>query len=570
MAKENLAGASSHPEINWSAINWQQANQTVRRLQARIVKAIEAKRWNKARALQHLLTHSFSGKVFAVRRVTENTGRKTPGVDREIWNTPEKKAQAVERLRQRGYKAAPLRRVFIKKTEGKGHRALHIPTMRDRAMQALCLLALDPVAETTGDPNSYGFRRERCTADAIGQCFNALAHRYCARWILKCDIRACFDRISHDWLMTHIPIEKNILRQWLTAGFVDKHVFHPIEAGVPQGGIASPVIANLALDGLERILRAKYPFNTNRARRAKVNLIRYADDVIITGSSEELLRDEVMPPVIEFLKERGLELSSEKTRIVNIADGVDFLGQNLRKYNGKLLIKPARRNVLAMLRKVREIVKTNRTATAGHLIVRLNPIIKGWANYHRHVVSKTVFGKVDSAIFKMLWQWATRRHPKKTRWWVKDKYFHTFGDKRWVFSGVTIEHDGTSKKVWLFRAAGVPIIRHVKVKGEANPYSAQWEMYFEERLGVKMVRTIGGWRKLFHLWQEQNGICPICRQKITKITGWHSHHIIWRSHGGTDGAENRVLLHPECHRQVHSLKLEVSKPRLHQASVKKA
>lgn len=561
-AKQKLTGASSHPEMSWTAINWQKANQTVHRLQTRIVKAVQAKRWNKVRALQHLLTRSFSGKVLAVRRVTENTGKKTPGVDREIWNTPEKKGHAVKNLRRRGYQALPLRRVLIEKNDGNGHRALHIPTMRDRAMQALYLLALDPVAETTGDPNSYGFRRERSTADAIGQCFNALAHKHCAAWILKCDIRACFDSISHEWMLTHLPIEKTILRQWLKAGFIDKHVLYPIEEGVPQGGIASPVIANLALDGLEKKLRVKYPANTNRARRAKVNMIRYADDIIITGSSKELLCDEVVPPVIEFLKERGLELSPVKTRITNIVDGIDFLGQNLRKYKGKLLIKPARRNVLVLLRKVREIIKTNRIVTAGHLIVRLNPIIKGWANYHRHVVSKAVFNKVDSAIFKMLWQWAKRRHPKKTHWWVKDKYFHTRGGRRWVFSGETIEQNGATKPVWLFRAAGVPIIRHVKVNGEANPYDPQWELYFEERLGVKMVRTIGGWRRLFRLWQEQNGICPICSQKITKITGWHSHHIIWRSHGGTDGAENRVLLHPECHRQVHSLKSEVSKPRL--------
>jgi len=261
------------------------------------------------------------------------------------------------------------------------------------------------------------------------------------------------------------------------------------------------------------------------------------------------------------MRERGLELSAEKTQITRIEDGFDFLGQNVRKYKGKLMIKPARKSVRSLLRKVREIVKANRTAAAGHLIVRLNPVIHGWANYHRHVVSKAVFGKVDSAIFQILWRWAKRRHPKKTRWWVVDKYFHAYGTRRWVFSGEAANDDGTTRHVWLFRASNVPIERHVKVKGEANPYDPQWEVYFEQRLGVRMAHDLKGRRKLLYLWLEQRGFCPACRQKITKMTGWHNHHLIWRTHGGTDKAENRVLLHPECHRQVHSLKLEVAKPR---------
>lgn len=555
------AGAFSHAEVDWHAINWSEVNRNVRRLQARIVKAAQENRWGRVKALQHLLTRSFSGKALAVRRVTENQGRKTPGVDQIVWNTSEKKAQAVRDLRQRGYRASPLRRVYIEKSNSAGYRALHIPTMKDRAIQALYRLALDPIAEEKGDPNSYGFRSERSTADAMGQCFNALSHKHCAKWILKCDIRACFDTISHSWLLANIQMEKTILRQWLKAGYIDKHVFNPTEAGVPQGGIASPVIANLALDGLERQLRNQYPTNTNRARRAKVNMIRYADDTVITGSSREVLEKEVIPLMTEFLRERGLEISPEKTRIAHIDDGFDFLGQNVRKYNGKLLIKPSKQNVQSVLRKIREIVKGNPTVTAGNLIVRLNPVIKGWANYHRHVASKKTFGQVDNAIFILLWHWAKRRHPKKTRWWIADKYFHRMGTRRWVFSGEVEEKTGTRKKVWLFRAASTPIKRHVKIKGEVNPYDPQWEIYFEKRLGVKMVNSLHGYRQLLHLWYEQNGRCPICDQKITKLTGWHNHHLVWRSKGGKDKASNRVLLHPECHRQVHHQGLEVAKPR---------
>jgi RNA-directed DNA polymerase len=239
-AVATLTGALSADPVAWHSIDWYAVHRTVRRLQARIVKAVQAGRWGKVRALQHLLTHSFSGKALAVQRVTTNDGRKTPGVDGVVWDTPEKKAGAIGALRQRGYHALPLRRVYIPKKDGtQRQRPLSIPTMHDRAMQALYLLALDPIAETLGDPNSYGFRTERSTADAIEQCFNVLARQHSPQWILEGDIRACFDGISHDWLLAHIPMETAMLQKWLKAGFMEKHVLSPTETGVPQGGIAS-------------------------------------------------------------------------------------------------------------------------------------------------------------------------------------------------------------------------------------------------------------------------------------------------------------------------------------------
>ena len=352
------------------------------RLQARIVKAIQEGRWGKVKALQYLLTHSFSGKALAIRRVTENQGKGTPGVDREIWDTPEKKATALQALRQRGYNPQPLRRVYIPKKNGK-MRPLGIPTMRDRAMQALYLQALDPIAETMADPNSYGFRKERSTADAIEQCHIVLSNRGGARWIFEGDIKSCFDRISHEWLMAQIPMCKTILQKWLKAGFMEKHVFYATEEGTPQGGICSPVVANMALDGLERELRGRYPKASALSRKAKVNLVRYADDFIITGSSKKLLEEEVKPLVESFLKERGLELSAEKTHITRIEDGFDFLGQNVRDYGGTIVVKPSRKNVATFLEKVRGIIKASKHVTAGHLIVNLNPVIRGWANYYR-------------------------------------------------------------------------------------------------------------------------------------------------------------------------------------------
>jgi RNA-directed DNA polymerase len=555
-------GALSRQAVAWHTIDWYAVYRTGRRLQARIVKAVQVGRWGKVRALQHLLTHSFSGKALAVKRVTENDGKKTPGVDGIIWDTPVKKTRAIEDLRQRGYQAQPLRRIYIPKNGSPNRwRPLSIPTMHDRAMQALYLLALDPIAETLGDPNSYGFRTERSTADAMEQCFNVLARKHSAPWILEGDIRACFDGISHEWLLAHIPMDRTMLHKWLKAGFVEKHVLYPTEAGVPQGGICSPVIANLALDGLERLLKAYASSPTQQGQRAKVNLVRFADDFIITGSSYELLEQEIKPLVEQFLNERGLELSPEKTRITHIEDGFDFLGQHVRKYAGKFLTKPARKNAKAFLGKVRKIVKANKQATTANLIAQLNPVIRGWANYHRHGASKVTFMKADAAIFRALWYWATRRHPKKSKSWVARRYFRTRQGRRWIFFGKQAGKRGQVHELEILRAGDVPIQRHVKLRGAANPYDPQWEMYFEERLRVKMAHDLKGRRKLLYLWKQQDGLCPVCHQKITRVTGWHNHHIVWRTHGGSDAAENRVLLHPNCHRQVHSQPLDVAPPR---------
>jgi RNA-directed DNA polymerase len=234
------------------------------------VQAIQEKRWGKVKALQHLLTHSFSGKALAVQRATDNQGKRTAGVDGQTWSTPRHKAQAVLSLRQHGYRAQPLKRVYIPKRNGK-KRPLGIPTLKDRAMQALYKLALDPIAETLADPNSYGFRPERSTADAIEKCFKSLHRPGSAQWVLEGDIKGCFDHISHDWLLTHIPLEKPILRQWLKAGFMEKRVWSPTQAGTPQGGIISPLLANLTLDGLETKLKEHFPPRSQRGRTAQHN-----------------------------------------------------------------------------------------------------------------------------------------------------------------------------------------------------------------------------------------------------------------------------------------------------------
>jgi RNA-directed DNA polymerase len=558
MTAASAAGAASHDTMDWHAIEWPKAHALVRRLQARIVKATQVGRWGKVKALQRLLTHSWSGKVLAVKRVTENPGKHTAGIDQTLWETPAKKAAAVSTLRQHGYRAQPVRRVYITKANGK-KRPLGIATLKDRAMQALYLLALEPIAETRADPNSYGFRPARSPADAIGHLHQVLSLPTGAHWILEGDIRSCFDEISHEWLLTHIPMETSILRQWLTAGFMEQAMWQGTDAGTPQGAICSPVLANLTLDGLEAQLRERYPKATARSRRAKVNLVRFADDFVITGSSKELLETEVRPLVEQFLHERGLVLSPEKTKITHITDGFDFLGQHIRDYHGTILVKPSRANVHSFLAKARALIRTNAQAKPGNLIGQLNPLIRGWAYYHRHVASKQTFAKVDNALFWPLWQWARRRHPNKPRRWIKDKYFRVIGNRHWVFCGDRQGKAGRSHRLELFAAARVPIKRHAKIKGAANPFDPAWEVYFEQRLGVTMADNLRGRRQLLYLWQEQRGRCPVCRQVITHLTGWHNHHLQWRSHGGSDQAANRVLLHPNCHQQVHLQGVPVAK-----------
>jgi RNA-directed DNA polymerase len=360
-------------------------------------------------------------------------------------------------------------------------------------------------------------------------------------------------------------MDKAVLRKWLKAGFLENGALQSTEAGTPQGGIASPVLANLALDGLETTLRSRFPLQIRngplRGQHPKVHLIRYADDFIITGRTKEQLEGEVKPLVEEFFKERGLELSPTKTKITHINEGFDFLGQNVRKYSGKLIIKPSQKSVKELLKKVRGIIKANKQTKAGELIAYLNPILKGWANYHRHVSSSHTFSEVDAAVFRSLWRWAVRRHLYKSRRWIRRKYFGRLGNRNWVFQGDCVTPDGATRTVHLFYLSRVPIQRHIKVRGEANPYDPAWETYFERLFDVKMESDLKGRWQLINLWREQNGLCLVCQQKITRLTGWHSHHLVWRCHGGKDGPQNRVLLHPNCHSQAHSQKLNVVKPR---------
>jgi len=553
--------ALSHAPDNWNAVDWRRVERNVRGMQIRIAKATRESDWRRVKALQRMLTRTLSAKLYAVRRVTQNQGARTAGVDRELWDSPESRWEAIGRLKRRGYKPLPLRRVFIPKANGK-ERPLGIPTMRDRAMQALYLLALEPVSESTSDPNSYGFRINRSTADAMGQVRACTSRKDSSRWVLEADIKGCFDHINHDWLENHVPMDREILRKWLKAGLIYKGQLQATEAGTPQGGIISPTLANVTLNGLERELVAHLgaKFGIVKAKKLKVNVVRYADDFVITGDSKEILESVVRPWVEAFLAVRGLQLSEAKTRITHIDEGFDFLGWNFRKYSGKLLIKPSKKNAQAFYRKVAETISGNKTVKQGDLIQLLNPMLRGWAQYHRPVSAKQTYSRMEHLIFRKLWRWSKRRHPQKSAVWVKQKYFHSIGARRWVFAVRTVREDGSWGLNELYQLSGMAIKRHTRIKGEFNPFDPTWEQYGETLRQGRMWEQMRYRKQWATLYMSQGGLCAHCGCALTDESGWHDHHLEYRMHGGTDALSNRVLLHPHCHQQVHAGKLVVTKP----------
>jgi Retron-type reverse transcriptase len=533
----------------WTSIDWKQAKIYVRKLQMRIVKAHQQGRYGKVQALQRLLVTSFYAKALAVKRVTENKGKRTAGVDKEIWHTPKAKWEAIFKLKRHGYHPKPLKRIYILKKNGK-MRPLSIPTMTDRALQTLYKFALEPIAEATADPNSYGFRPKRCPQDAIEQCFCALAKSASPKWVLEGDIRGCFDHISHDWILEHIPMDKAILKKWLKCGFIEKRELFPTEEGAPQGSPISPTISNMVLDGLQQELRQRF----HQVRRnggmysPMVNLVRFADDFIITGDSRELLEEQVYPTIRNFLATRGLELSEEKTLITHIDNGFDFLGCNIRKYNGKLLIKPSKKNMKSVLDKIRALIKRNRTVKQELLIRKLNPIIQGWVNYQRYNVSGAAFSYLDYQIFKCLWDWCKRRHPKKGKRWIVNKYFRRINNRSWTFSVPTHKKMDSGKPLLLklVYATDTKITRFIKIRAKSNPFDEQDAQYFMERASAKMRNSLKGKKGLTSIFRRQGGLCPVCNQQITIETDF-----IYMESVQT-GKTLKSMLHPDCYRTVHT------------------
>ncbi len=496
----------------WDNINWKEVEEHVNRLQARIAKAVKDGIWHLVKRLQYLLTNSFYAKLLAVRKVTQNRGKRTAGIDGETWLSPQSKMKSVLNLTDKKYIAKPLKRVFIEKSGKKKKRPLGIPTMYDRSMQSLYALALEPIAEIKGDRTSFGFRKFRSAHDACEHVFLYLCMKNSPVWVLEGDIKSCFDNISHQWLLDNIPMDKSILKQFLKAGYIFEHKLFPTEAGTPQGGIISPILANMALDGIGEMLMKKYrivngKINDKFSAKHKVNFVRYADDFIVTANTEEIAK-EVKELIKDFLKDRGLELSDEKTLITRIDNGFDFLGWNIRKHDGKLIVKPSKKSIDKVTEKISETIKKGKAWKQEDLIDGLNPIITGWGNYHSTNVSSEIFKKMDSKIWNMLWHWAKRRHQNKSKQWIADKYWRSDERRKWVFS------DGTKQLKFL---SDIKIVRHIKLKSDMNPYLDK-EYFVSRKLKLRARKITGiaekAWDKAKNICRPEtititNNCCPI-------------------------------------------------------------
>lgn len=526
-------------EHQWKSIDWKKAEAEVSRLQARIAKATQEKKWNTVKRLQYLLSHSYYAKALAVRKVTTNKGKHTPGIDKELWNTPAVKMRNVLILTDKGYKAKPLRRVLVEKPGKKKKRPLGIPCMYDRAMQALYALALDPVSETTADEKSFGFRRGRSAQDACEYIFTALSRRTSPEWVLEGDIKGCFDHISHDWLIDHIPMDKSVLKQFLKAGFVFQNELFPTDEGTPQGGVISTILANMALDGMQKVLSDR--FHTNRLGKIdlrfknahKVNLVRYADDFIVTAATKEIA-EEAKEIIRGFLCTRGLELSEEKTLITHVDDGFDMLGWTFRRFKEKLIVKPSKKSVKALNASLHNTVLERGKAWRQEDLIRvLNRQLRGWANYHQSVCAKDAFSRTDHILYEMLWCWAKRRHPKKNRKWITANYWYSKGLRNWVFS---------TKNAELIRLGEVPIIHHTKVRMSANPYLDS-EYFIQRKIQNGMKRLSGRFKKI---WRNQNGCCYHCGQPMEISDEREIFYKIPKSMGGKDDVPNMAYVHKYC------------------------
>ena len=420
--------------INWLAVDFDIVEQSVKILQNRIVKAKLASRSRMVKKLQSLLVKSLNARILAVKRVSENKGKNTAGVDGKLLDTNIKKSKYVADLKIKlpDYKSMPLKRIEIPKKNGK-LRPLGIPTMFDRSIQALYKLALEPIAEVVADKNSYGFRPKRSTQDAMKQVWLCTSKKNGGEWILEADIKGCFDNISHQWMYDNIPLDNRLLKQWLKSGFIKDDTLFPTDAGTPQGGIISPILANMVLDGIENIVKnhkARFQKMVNGViiyrHTNRLNFIRYADDFVITGRTPEDLRL-VQKDIEKFLNIRGLELSKEKTHITNIRDGFDFLSFNFRKYpNDKVIVTPTKDGIKSFKSKIKDIFKKYNSSSLTMLITKLNPLLRGWANYYRFVNSKVIFSKLDSYIWRKSLNWMKRIHQRRETKKYYKQYFKPF------------------------------------------------------------------------------------------------------------------------------------------------
>ena len=547
--------------VQWTSVQWPKAHKVVQNLRQRIFRATKAGDFKKVKQLQKLMLRCTSNVVTSVRRVTQvNAGKNTPGVDKVLVKTPAERSKLIKELMEyTPWKAKPVKRVFIPKSNGK-RRPLGIPTIRDRCMQAIVKNALEPFWEAQFEGISYGFRPGRSGHDAIEKIFHLAYPKGRKKWILDADIKGAFDNISHDFLLKRIGQYQfpamELIKQWLKAGVMEEGRYMDTNSGTPQGGVISPVLLNIALHGMEKALKVKYGKKGEiRGTRA---VVRYADDVVVFCETEEDAR-KCQTILEKMLAKRGLELSPEKTRIVHITEGFDFLGFNIRQYETpnstkigwKLLITPSKDSVKKLRRRLKEEWMKLRTAPVGAITKKMNPIIRGWGNYFRAGVSKKVFAGLDHYQFQRQVRFAKRKHPNKSAYWKEKKYWGKIEGRndKWVFMD-------KATGAYMQKFSWIPIQRHILVVKDSSPDDPALKSYWENRMkrNKSLLTSKGVRQKLFNI---QKGKCPICNQPLLNLeeTGQeelHVHHVIPRKSGGTNQLNNLRLVHLYCHQQQHS------------------
>ena len=557
------------PMYEWRDINWRKLERIIFKLQKRIYKASNRGDVKLVRRLQKLLIKSWGARALAVRRVTqENQGKKTAGVDGVKSLTPKQRLNLINKIKL-GSKVKPTRRVWIPKPGTEEKRPLGIPTMEDRALQALVKLGLEPEWEARFEANSYGFRPGRSCHDAIGAIFNAIRSK--AKYVLDADIAKCFDRINHETLLTKLntyPALRRQIRAWLKAGVMDGKDLFPTTEGTPQGGVISPLLANIALHGMEELIMGLAPKfdmrrtdNTQMSVRDKlksISLIRYADDFVILHEDLEVIKL-CKTEIEKWLSGIGLELKPSKTRLAHtlnklgdVESGFNFLGFNIKqfpvgKYQSgktrggllgfKTIITPSKDSKKRHYRKVAEVIDKSRGLNQAVLIKKLNPIIRGWCNYFSTVVSQKAFERLWHLVVWKLLKWGRHRHRNKGRVWMRLKYFKTVDGDNWVFA--TIEGKNLIK---LIQHSSTEIKRYVKVKGIASPYDGDW-IYWSSRMGVHPEIPA----RVAKLLKRQKGKCAHCDNYFKEGDSIEVDHIIPKSKGGRESYDNWQLLHRHCH-----------------------
>jgi RNA-directed DNA polymerase len=554
----------------WRNVNWAEAEADVRRLRQRIFKAAQDGDAKRLRNLQKLMLRSRHNTVVSIRRVTQlSQGRRTPGVDGKVALSDRDRGQLLRELEAAPrFRPGPVRRVHIPKANGK-LRPLGIPTIRDRVEQARVKNALEPEWEALFEERSYGFRPGRSCHDAVGRIHTTMSRKDSKRnWVLDADLSSAFDRVNHDRLLDAIgdfPARREI-QGWLTAGVMEQGRFAPTEEGTPQGGVISPLLLNITLHGMGNAAGDidRQPI-WQKSAQVTPTFVRYADDFVVMCATEEQAYT-VKQRLTEWLEPRGLAFNDEKTRVVHIDEGFDFLGFHVRRFEGKLLTKPSREAAKRFKEKVTAISKEMATAKTADVIRRLNPLIKGWSTYYRGAAASKVFGDLDHWMYKRMFRWVKRRHPKKSTAWLRNNYFGAFHPHRrdnWVFGD-------KETGAYLVKLSWTHIVRHTVVTGAASPDDPSLVDYWAERRNKRKHPEAHG-PKVVGMAARQKGLCPLCGTDLIAGAGYepesvrewadwfhanfrrlHKHHLTYRSRGGSDQANNLVLIHSDCHRKHHA------------------